>query len=275
MNPYEILSVSPDATTAEIKAAYRKLVKQFHPDVASGKIHDEKIRQINEAYDILSDIHRKALFDNRYAKQETAFEEDPREVYRREYVERKRKETALKREQARQRQVKTVAREKKVYRVVRLLTFPILAFAIVLEIDRFLPVDIYEEVGEVGWQKRYGGRRGSGHGELYSFMQTQHFTMGVPDELHVNYDYWADEKERLIVAASPLLRTPLSVTYRIDNQRYIADVDYTIYTQVVPLHYFLLASALFTVVTRKYSRLTYSLCFLPMMLLFFVLMIMF
>ena len=57
----EVLSVSPDASLAEIKKAYRKLVKEYHPDkLASGSVPEEyiafanqKIREINEAYEYL------------------------------------------------------------------------------------------------------------------------------------------------------------------------------------------------------------------------------
>ena len=57
----EVLGVSPDASLAEIKKAYRKLVKEYHPDkLASGSIPEEyiafanqKIREINEAYEYL------------------------------------------------------------------------------------------------------------------------------------------------------------------------------------------------------------------------------
>ncbi|HBG56338.1 MAG TPA: molecular chaperone DnaJ, partial [Ruminococcaceae bacterium] len=54
-DPYKVLGVSPDATDAEVKAAYRKLAKKYHPDnYADSPLADlagEKMKEINEAYD--------------------------------------------------------------------------------------------------------------------------------------------------------------------------------------------------------------------------------
>ena len=76
MNPYEILGVSPNATDAEIKSAYRKLVKKFHPDVDKDQ-PEGIIKLLNEAYDILSDPARKAQYDGRATVFTFEYEEDP------------------------------------------------------------------------------------------------------------------------------------------------------------------------------------------------------
>ncbi len=54
-NYYSILNVSKNASHAEIKKAYRKLVKEFHPDKNPENNNNWKIQEINEAYQILSD----------------------------------------------------------------------------------------------------------------------------------------------------------------------------------------------------------------------------
>jgi len=59
---YQVLGVSRDATTEEIKKAYRKLAHQYHPDKA-GKSSEEKFKEINQAYQILSDPHKRASYD--------------------------------------------------------------------------------------------------------------------------------------------------------------------------------------------------------------------
>jgi molecular chaperone DnaJ len=57
-NPYEVLGVKEGASDAEIKAAYRELVKKYHPDKYQGNplgdLAKEKMQEINEAYDFLT-----------------------------------------------------------------------------------------------------------------------------------------------------------------------------------------------------------------------------
>ncbi|MGB3514198.1 MAG: J domain-containing protein [Microcoleaceae cyanobacterium] len=63
-NYYQILDISKDASVDEIKKAYRRLARQFHPDVnPDNKEAEEKFKDINEAYDILSDIEKRAQYD--------------------------------------------------------------------------------------------------------------------------------------------------------------------------------------------------------------------
>ncbi|MEA5508450.1 J domain-containing protein [Crocosphaera sp. UHCC 0190] len=63
-NYYEILGVSRDATSEEIKKSFRKLARQYHPDVNPGdKTAEEKFKSLNEAYDVLSDETKRADYD--------------------------------------------------------------------------------------------------------------------------------------------------------------------------------------------------------------------
>lgn len=67
---YEVLGVSRDATQEEIKKAYRRLARQYHPDVNPGdKDSEAKFKEIQEAYDVLSDPQKRANYD-RYGHQE-------------------------------------------------------------------------------------------------------------------------------------------------------------------------------------------------------------
>ena len=60
---YETLGVSDNATEAEIKKSYRKLARQFHPDVNKDPDAEEKFKEINAAYEVLSDKQKKSQYD--------------------------------------------------------------------------------------------------------------------------------------------------------------------------------------------------------------------
>lgn len=61
---YEVLGLSKGATDDEIKKAYRRLAKQYHPDMNPGdKVAENKFKEVNEAYDVLGDPDKKAKYD--------------------------------------------------------------------------------------------------------------------------------------------------------------------------------------------------------------------
>lgn len=61
---YEILGVKRDADTSAIKSAYRKLARKYHPDVNKTKEAEEKFKDINEAYEVLSDKNKRQRYDS-------------------------------------------------------------------------------------------------------------------------------------------------------------------------------------------------------------------
>ena len=60
---YEIMGVSRDATQDEIKRAYRKLARKYHPDVSKDPDAEEKFKQLGEAYEVLKDPEKRAAYD--------------------------------------------------------------------------------------------------------------------------------------------------------------------------------------------------------------------
>jgi curved DNA-binding protein len=60
---YETLGVKPDASEAEIKSAYRKLARKYHPDVSKEPDAEERFKQVNEANEVLGDKQKRAHYD--------------------------------------------------------------------------------------------------------------------------------------------------------------------------------------------------------------------
>lgn len=60
---YQILDVSRDAETSDIKKAYRKLARKYHPDVNQDGGSEDKFKQINEAYEVLKDDDKRQAYD--------------------------------------------------------------------------------------------------------------------------------------------------------------------------------------------------------------------
>lgn len=77
---YEILGVQPDADGKEIKTAYRKLARKYHPDMNPDEGAEDKFKEVAEAYEVLKDAERRAEYDElrQYGgKQGAGFEAPP------------------------------------------------------------------------------------------------------------------------------------------------------------------------------------------------------
>src|SRR5215475_10391590 len=60
---YAVLGVRRDANADEIKKAYRRLARELHPDVNPDPVTQERFKEINQAYEVLSDPEKRELYD--------------------------------------------------------------------------------------------------------------------------------------------------------------------------------------------------------------------
>ncbi|MCF6807992.1 DnaJ domain-containing protein [Thiotrichales bacterium 19S9-12] len=60
---YQLLGISKSSNNAEIKKAYRRLAKKYHPDVSTEKDAEEKFKQVQDAYEVLKDEEKRKLYD--------------------------------------------------------------------------------------------------------------------------------------------------------------------------------------------------------------------
>ena len=80
MTHYEVLNIKHNATDKDIKNAYRALAKKYHPDTYKGNknVAEEKMKQINEAYDVLSNKDLKSKYDEQFNVDRTSpIQENP------------------------------------------------------------------------------------------------------------------------------------------------------------------------------------------------------
>lgn len=73
---YEVLQIDPRATVGEIKSAFRRLAKMYHPDFTPG-MEGSRFRKICEAYKVLSNPAKRRAYDRELQK----LESEPRPVY--------------------------------------------------------------------------------------------------------------------------------------------------------------------------------------------------
>src|SRR5271170_1116891 len=85
-DPYELLGVAKDATQQDIQKAFRRLAKQYHPDLNPGdKDAHSKFQEISAAYDILGDEKKRARFDS--GEIDASGNEQPQRRYYRDFAQ--------------------------------------------------------------------------------------------------------------------------------------------------------------------------------------------
>lgn len=131
---YEILDVVQTATNADLKNAYRRLVKKYHPDISKEPDAVIRIRHINVAYEVLSDYYSRISYDasllDGYIPYEPTKETED-EKYRREYLKKKVHEERVRMENLFRTKVRF-------YKFQRMVCYFFFASAIIFSIDYFI-----------------------------------------------------------------------------------------------------------------------------------------
>ncbi|MEQ6166897.1 J domain-containing protein [Ekhidna sp. MALMAid0563] len=133
MNHYEVLGIKPAATQAEIKKAYRKLVKQYHPDINADISAADKMVIINDAYEVLSNPTSRNLYDmflQGVPVKTDIVEATPYQRYKEEYRAKR-----VKRE--RDRIIYLVKLKTRFYRYERMMNKVFFIIAIILTVDYY------------------------------------------------------------------------------------------------------------------------------------------
>ena len=242
MNHYETLEVMQSASQADIKKAYRRLVKKYHPDINPNQDAVEKMVKINEAYELLSNAATKNLYDLylqgvpvKTVLREQSSEDRYRSAYK---MNRARKQRAAVAEQ--------IIYTQKFYRGLRKVCIASLVFSIILALD-------YNTNTTYGF---YMAEKVSLKDNETIVVLGQDFVLKADENLYTSYV--SSESKRFKVRWSSILKIPINVgmsdeqkTYHIKRSVYIFGNTFSV---------IMFFTSLFIVGNKKYtdSRLTFG-----------------
>jgi curved DNA-binding protein CbpA len=262
MTFYDALGVHERASAEQIEAAYQRLLTEYQPDTIPTEEARQQILEINQAYEVLSDPKKRESYDLRHITYYTSpEEEDPREVYRREFLikdkEKKKYEATFKEKV-----------DKIIFHTCRIAACGILLFSIALITDDQLPKTIFVEAAEFGSQKYLGGRNSRRNAvptgqQLVSFMRTKNFVFPAPTDLHLNYDYY-DTLNKLTIEATHFSKKATKVSVTSNGEDYVWRLT-TPYSSGAP--YLLFVISAIVICWRKFSKFRYYFAFAPLFIL--------
>lgn len=206
----EILELPPEATEREIKSAYRRLSKQYHPDRNPQQDTSEKFIEITQAYDYLTDIEK-------YAHAEATPEVSERERWRQEARVRMRQ----------QRQKEAATREALIHKLLSYFNFAAVALLIfngLLAIDYLLPRKSYPQQS-LKVEKVFESSRGD-RTYQYDDLRFEDFTLRIDKGLVKADDFF----DKAVVMATVIFGKPQSALLTTNGQTTRYEPIYSVYT---------------------------------------------
>ncbi len=255
----ELLGLSPGASKREIKSAYRKLSKVYHPDISKDQNAKEKFIEINEAYKFLMDVGPKPNNEPiTYSYDPYAYEYDRWRRRAREYAQKKaREEIRLQNELI-----------KKILRGFKVAAFIIVSFNVLLTIDYLLPKTAFDQeilgMANIYEQLRYSANYR--YDEIYFEDFTMRFDKG---QINLKNGY-----EEATVLATKIFRKPVSATITISGIARSYDQVYSVYAvfgYIIPAIFFVVIFYQFILKTLDH-RLTLA---ITMIVLFLIQLVIF
>lgn len=256
MTAYEILGLPNTATKAQIKVAYRQLVKQYHPDRNPDGDTLAQIQLINQAYDILSDPGRRSEYDwELYAATAEPGTPDPVEAYRKEFLRRKAEQR--KRDQEEIQQWRRDFHRKSRFFVLAMCVIPLMVL-----LDYHLPRTQLVESATNGWQKVIRTKSGS---SVKSYMTTPSGTIRVAHFLHIDYDY--STQPPITFSITPIFKSRISATLPRENGFVVYPMNIGIYATGLGMPYILLGINFLYFINYRYAYWKLTLVFAPFLAL--------
>ncbi|MGC3948283.1 MAG: J domain-containing protein [Chryseolinea sp.] len=258
MDPYEILGVNRSDSPEGIRAAYRRLVKQYHPDINSSPDAVQMTALINQAYDLITSKQESSGFSEQTASPEYEFEEDPVEAYKRAYKARKFKEAKAKK-------AAWLRKAKGTYALGRFFSFPMALLSLIVILDFFLPTRIEYDYPTLGYQKVIHSKNSS---YIESYMRTPRLDVEVPDVMHLNYDYEAKKKEPILLEYTSILSSLKRVGVRHGSYFVVYDAPTSPYAHsfFFVLPYLILGLSIVYVVKKEYNPNLFPFCMFPLVM---------
>lgn len=224
---YRTLEVSQTASAAEIKRAYRRLAFLYHPDKNSHPSAEQVFKELNEAYDVLSDEEKRRNYDFSLLNQYAEIFQQPQGPMHRDPAYRKRKQNAY---PPRERKPSNLELIHEYLPYFSWLNWAGIAIMVILAFDYFVPpLEATENVQQISWRS---GRRTSGHYVITT-------NTGRSFALYNHNTSILENSKEIFITYTPLLHTVLEFTPKGGDRIYVGGIYNAIF--IMPFAMFIIA----------------------------------
>ena len=259
MDYYHILGVDQFATDGQIKNAYRRLVKVYHPDINPSAEAELKIREITIAYEVLSDPSTRSIYDlqrnfGSQNYQQVHREPTPEEIYRQEYRKKRAKEE--------QQRLEYLWRLKiRFYGIQRIFCYAFVLVSIVFSIDYFFTgnqmTDVVKSV-----------RLRETKGDFITEVSANSFLFSTSSDFYDHFDQ--KRKPYIQVYYSSIFEIPSKVGFMVDSEIKTFEIYDTLHTYGNFFSYILLLLSGVIIMKKRYADWALTLAILPFFIVAFL-----